>query len=162
MSTTPTKKGASEGLQADAPDGGLRRGRVAERERQASAFKLALQGLPYDVIAERLGYSHRSAAWKAAQAFLDRKTSAEVDSLRDLELARLDALQAAHWIDATDGRNLRAAEFVLRLGVQRGKLLGLEQSPKVATETAMNTIVVPGDPEGYLSALKSISQGLAS
>lgn len=97
-------------------------------ERRTKAITLRLAGADYDTIAARLGYSGRAAACKditraLAVAMADLGRSA--DELRELELTRLDRLQAAAWAAAVGG-DLRAIDTVLRVVDRRCRLLGLD------------------------------------
>jgi hypothetical protein len=68
--------------------------------------ELALTGHSYDDIAHQVGYSNRGTAWRAVQkALRDREVEA-VDTYREMELARLDALQAACWESAVAGERI--------------------------------------------------------
>ena len=134
-----------------------RRNRAAVRTRHSEALRMALQGLSFDVIAQELGYANRGAAWKAAQACLERQTSASVDELRDLELARLDTLQAAYWTQATDGGSIRATELILKISGQRIKLLGMEAPNRPSSVTEPHTIVIPSEPGAYIEALRAVA-----
>lgn len=83
-------------------------------------------GATYDEAAEQAGYASRSGAYKALwRALGDRETQA-VDEHRAIELARLDALQAALWERAMTG-DVKAAGMVLRIIEQRSRLLGLDK-----------------------------------
>ena len=94
-----------------------------------------MNGLPPSVaecpiqqeIAAELGYTHRSAARKAVVGALQARTADAVDQLRDMEVQRLDSLQAAVWADALAG-DIKAVDAVLRIVQARVKLLGLDQS----------------------------------
>ena len=123
---------------------------------------MALQGLSFDVIAQELGYANRGAAWKAAQACLERQTAASVNELRDLELARLDTLQAAYWTQATDGGSIRATELILKISAQRIRLLGMESPNRPPTQTEPDTIVIPSEEGAYIEALRAVSNRNAS
>lgn len=100
--------------------------RVAVAERHTQAVQLAASGLSYDVIAQRLGYTHRSAARKAVTGALQARTVEAVDELRELEVGRLDALQEGLWERALGGEQ-RAVDSVLRIITARVRLLGLDQ-----------------------------------
>jgi len=65
--------------------------------RKARAVELALAGFGYDDIAEQVGYANRGTAWRTVQNALYERKVESVDEYRQLELARLDALQSAHW-----------------------------------------------------------------
>lgn len=96
--------------------------------RRAQAIQMRLAGLTYDVIAQRLKYSSRQAAAKdieraLAVALRDANRSAE--EFREVELMRLDRLQAAAWAKAVQG-DPRAIHACLQVIDRRCKLLGLD------------------------------------
>ena len=76
---------------------------------------------------------------------------AERRELLNLEVTRLDALQAAVWDDAMTG-DVRAVEAALKLVQARSKLLGLD-TDQSATST---TVVVAGDTQTYIETLKQL------
>lgn len=122
--------------------------------RKARCVELALAGHSYDDIAEQVGYANRGTAWRTVQQALFERKVESVDEYRQLELARLDALQAAHWQAALSGTDLKAAELCLKIVGQRIKLLALDTIP---TESARPTIVIGGSSEKYVAGLKAIS-----
>ena len=67
---------------------------------------------------------------------------AGVDELRELESARLDALQLAAWAKVEQG-DLHAIEIVLKIMDRRAKLLGLYPVTK-QTSPQYVSIVQPG------------------
>ncbi|RSN38580.1 hypothetical protein DMC64_41675 [Amycolatopsis sp. WAC 04197] len=111
--------------------------RAATAKRRADAIRLRLAGMDYETIAERLEYSSRQAAHKDIQRAMTayiQEASAAVDELRNVELMRLDRLQAAAWPAAVKG-DLLAIETCRRLIVERRKLLGLDRPAKVEVIT---------------------------
>ncbi len=82
--------------------------------------------MSYDEIASAVGYANRGTAWRTVQRALQDRTFHAVDEYREVELARLDALQSACW-DAALAGDLRAVEAVLRVMQQRARLLGLDE-----------------------------------
>lgn len=102
--------------------------RAVTAERRAKAITLRLAGMDYSTIADRLGYSNRAAACKditRALAVNLAELGRTADELREVELTRLDRLQAAAWAPAVGG-DLRSIETVLRVIDRRCKLLGLD------------------------------------
>jgi len=91
---------------------------------------MKLQGNTWTAIAEAEGYADRSGPQRAVERLLDRVESARVADYREVEAARLDALQAMHWKAALTG-DLKSAEFVLKVSAQRTKLLGLAVPEKL-------------------------------
>lgn len=100
-----------------------RRARVAERRRKAVGMRMA--GVDYETIAERLGYAGRAAACKDIQRALAPRIAEDVkvttDEQRQLELTRLDRLQAAAWPGVIAG-DLRAIDTVVRIIATRAKI----------------------------------------
>lgn len=102
--------------------------RAATAERRGKAIALRLAGMDYDNIAQRLGYADRAAACKDIQRALEANVAQQTqsaDTLREVELMRLDRLQAAAWQAAAQG-NLKAIETVLKVVDRRCRLLGLD------------------------------------
>jgi hypothetical protein len=73
---------------------------------------------------------------------LGERLADSIDGLRDLELARLDALQALLWPKAENG-DVRAINAVVRIVDKRCRLLGLYASG--TPEKPFQTLVI-GDP----------------
>jgi hypothetical protein len=116
---------------------------TAARRKQAIALKLA--GLTYEQIADRLEYSSRQAAQKdlvraLATALTDLGRTAE--EFRELELQRLDRLQAAAWPLAMNG-NLHAINTCRQIINDRRQLLGLDapQRHEVLTVDALDAAI---------------------
>lgn len=102
--------------------------RAATAERRAKAIALKQAGLTYDQIAVKLGYAGR----QAAQKDIVRALAANLNDLgrtaeeyRELELMRLDRLQAAAWPLAMQS-NLQAIRTCRELIKDRRELLGLD------------------------------------
>ena len=122
---------------------GQHRNKALAQWRKARAVELAINGTSYGAIAAEVGYSHRGTAYKAVHKALAERVSVGVDQLRRLEVARLDALQAAVWDKALAGDSA-AVNTVLRIIEQRARLLGLgrEHFPDEATGQP-TPVVVP-------------------
>lgn len=102
--------------------------RAATAERRGKAIALRLAGMDYETIASRLGYSDRAAACKDIQRALEANIAQQAqsaDTLHEVELMRLDRLQAAAW-QAAAGGDLKAIETVLKIVDRRCRLLGLD------------------------------------
>lgn len=118
---------------------GKRTNRALRRQR---CVELAAQGRTYDEIAATVGFSHRSAARKAVIAALSEVTVESVTNYRNVEIARLDALQAAIWPDALDG-DVTAVDRVLKVIAARCRLLGLDQHDNNQGGVGGATLVSP-------------------
>lgn len=110
---------------------------IAQVERRSKAIALRLAGVDYDSIAKQLGYSSRGAAYNEIENALAKQVEANsrvLEELREIELMRLDRLQAAAWRQALDG-DFRAIEVCLKLIDRRCKLLGLDAPERVEVIT---------------------------
>jgi hypothetical protein len=115
--------------------------RVRAAQLEERCLELRASGLSFREIACELGVSV-SGAYKAVARGLvaaNEHNREEAASLRDLEVMRLDQLQAALWEQAVDECDTRAIDRVLRIMERRAKLLGLD------APTQRETKVVPGD-----------------
>ncbi|NKT12473.1 hypothetical protein MPC38_10945 [Prescottella equi] len=106
-----------------------------ERLRQQRCLDLRVQGKTLQEIADAEGYADRSGPHRAIQSLLGRVETEKVSELRELESARLDALQGAHWPAAVSG-DVKSADFVLRVSARRSKLLGLDVPDRVIVAEA--------------------------
>jgi hypothetical protein len=131
--------------------------RESVEHRRQQALSLALAGRSYDDIARELGYANRSGPWKLVSGALRARLDESVAEYRRLELARLDALQAAHWQAALEGE-VNAVNTCVRVILARVKLLGLDQPE--AREERTPTVVLGQSREEYLAGLKRLAGGL--
>ncbi len=130
----------------------IKRGNARTQWRKRRAVELALAGYSYDDIAVEVGYSNRGCAWRVVAKALNENVASNVEEYRQVELARLDALMAAHWDDAVSGGNLRSADFCLKAIAQRARILGFESQS--VTLAAPPMIVGRDD---YVDTLKVIA-----
>jgi hypothetical protein len=68
---------------------------VRERERQAVALHLA--GKKFDEIAEIVGYTNRGTAYETVMRALKRETVEDIEEIRNVEIARIDAMLDSIW-----------------------------------------------------------------
>jgi transcriptional regulator with XRE-family HTH domain len=92
-------------------------------------MELRKKGLTYREIAAKEGVSH-STVQEAVVRRLSDTVAEPANSLRELELERLDALLKAVWTAAELG-DPDAVASALKVMAQRHKLLGLEAPSKV-------------------------------
>lgn len=103
---------------------------IAATERQRQALELRKAGVGFQAIADRLGYSDHSGAYRAVKSALKKTLQEPADEVRALELERLDKLLLGLWPRATSG-NDRAIDRVLKIMQRRANLLGLDAPQKV-------------------------------
>lgn len=95
---------------------------------EIKVIELRRAGLTWQAIANQTGFAGPSGAYKAYQRAAERLIRPNLDEFRDMEIDRLDRLQAAVWGKAASG-DLKAIESVLRIADRRIRILGLE-APK--------------------------------
>jgi hypothetical protein len=93
--------------------------------RRVRAVELKAAGFTYAQVANQLGYTSRGTAFNVVAKALREQTAEAVSDLRDLENARLDALQAALWDAAMTG-DVRAVTTIVQIVQARVHLNGLE------------------------------------
>lgn len=93
---------------------------------------MRLAGATWDQITTALKYSSRAAACKDFLRAMEANQAATAENatlLRQIELARLDRLQAAFWPGAMRGEH-RCGRLVIDVHRERVKLLGLDAAQR--------------------------------
>ena len=119
---------------------------VRAHERHLQALELRKAGVTYEVIAGQLGYATASGARKAVVSALKATLREPAAELRELELARLDAMLLPLWRPVQAGDE-KAVDRALRIMERRARLLGLDR--KTAEGEVPDTVKVVGE---YLDA----------
>jgi hypothetical protein len=83
-------------------------------------------GATYQQAADELGYANRGTVHRIVRQSLAAHEEASVETLRDVEVRRLDALQIGLW-DAAMSGDVEAAHACLRIILARIKVLGLAE-----------------------------------
>jgi len=104
------------------------------RRREAAVVQLRIAGNTYDQIATQLGLSGKSSAHRIYRRVLDATVAEPAAELRQLEGARLDALQAQWWPRCVGG-NVHAARIMLKIMERRARLFGLDAPQRVNVNT---------------------------
>lgn len=103
--------------------------------RRKTALDLRLQGLTFEAIGARLGVT-RQAAHAAVTLELDAlaaESRATAEKLRDLEVARLDAMLSALWPAVKRGSQ-GAVDKALKVCARRARLLGLDAPTEIKAD----------------------------
>jgi hypothetical protein len=134
-------------------------------DKEKRVLELKRSGATWDAIAEVVGYSNASGAFKAYKRAMVRTLQQPAEELRDAEIDRLDRLQRAFWFEAIGDRdtppNLRAADFILRVIDRRSKLLGLDAPTKVQAEVVTyDASSIESDIERIAYQLRGVDQGV--
>lgn len=100
--------------------------RIEIEAKQARVLEMRKGGATFPEIAEAEGYASPSGAYEACKAAMERTLREPADELRELELTRLDTMQAVAWENMLAG-DMDAMAMVLRISERRARLLGLER-----------------------------------
>jgi hypothetical protein len=104
------------------------------------AVELVRQGKTYDQVARAVGFANRGTAHRVVTKALSERLMVGIDELRDIELARLDALQVALWPRVEKGE-VRAVNSVMRIIDRRCRILGLYPQ-RARSEKSFDTLVI--------------------
>lgn len=99
--------------------------------RERRVLELRRAGMPFDEIAQVVGYATRAPAHTAYKRALARKVEPVASEVRELEADRLDRLQMTWWPKAIAGDPI-GLNAVLRIMERRAKLLGLDHADGIA------------------------------
>ena len=102
---------------------------IAYAEKQRQALELRKAGLTFEEIAAKLGYATHVGAYQAVKSAIRKIIKEPAEEVRDLEVARLDAMLAGLWVDARKG-NVLKVDRVLKIMSRRAELLGLDAPKK--------------------------------
>lgn len=132
---------------------------VNAHDRTLQALELRKAGFTYSVIAEKLGYNSKSAAWDAVNRALKHLKREPAEGVLALELERLDALYKSMYPQALKG-NLGAVDRCLKISERRAKLLGLDAPVKNDVSGDLRVVVVyDQDGNGTLEATAPAAEG---
>lgn len=143
--------------------------RIEAVEKQAQALQYRKMGLNYGQIAAKLNMPSHQAAWAACDAAMKKMLREPADTVRKLELDRLDAMFIVPYGNALRG-DMSAVAVVLHIMQRRAKLLGLdvpekkELTGKDGTDLNMapTVILIGGPGEDGEPAVLSDSPALTS
>ena len=124
------------------------------------AYQLNLGGKSWDEVARLTGYANAKTAQVRVRQYITQAAvemdMARKDEILQLEMARLDVLQDAHWDSAISGDDVKSAEFVLKVMDRRAKLLGLDLLSQTSGTVTNNTVVVQGDTKDFIRSLRLV------
>lgn len=137
---------------------------VTLAERAFRCYRLRLSGVSWADIADREYYPSAAAAAADVRRYTAEGaalvTERSLMEMMQLEVARLDALQAAIWDAAVRG-SLPAIDMVRKLVMDRARLVGID-GEKLASSTAQQgrTVVVHSDDGSYTRDLRRAAGAL--
>ena len=103
--------------------------KLAALEKRKQALQLAIAGVDYQTIADRVGYNSRQAAHAAVKSALVETLRPPSDELRQMQLTRLDEMIKYLWSQVSKG-NYNAVDRIIKIEERRAKLLGLDAPTK--------------------------------
>jgi hypothetical protein len=112
---------------------------IAGYEKDQKALELRKEGHSYESISEQLGYSTRSASYKAVMRRLRDMDRPAVSMLRELEVQRLDAMLYAVWNDVLQG-DAGAVSTALKISERRSRLLGLDAPHSIEARSRIDVL----------------------
>lgn len=133
---------------------------IEAKQRAVLALEARKEGKTFAQIAEEVGYNSPQAAHDAVKRALDAMIREPAESVRRLELERLDTLWQIQYLNAQAG-DVQAMAACMRIMERRAKLLGLDAPTKVESKTEVtNTdgVLVVGavmTPEEWAAAAKA-------
>lgn len=115
-------------------------------DQRAKALDLRIEGYSFREIGKKLDISVASAFNYVTEALDELKavTLTKAEHLRDLELSKLDSLEAEarkRLAASTDPDNAKLSSVVLKIMESRRKLLGLDAPTKIETSGSLYTIL---------------------
>lgn len=111
--------------------------RIDTRQRAAEAVQLRAEGLTYQEIADQLGFTTENAANKAVLNLLRRTETEAADTLKALEVRRLDLLWSKTIRGITrsetsqQGLSAALVSAAVRVSERRSRLLGLDSPTQI-------------------------------
>ena len=134
---------------------------VLENDRTYRSYQKHEQGHSWAQIAAMEDYDNARQVMYEVQRWLDEGRALISDRTRrdmlQMEVARMDALQAAVWPDAMKGK-IPAAQFALQCIAARIKTLHLDEMQDGEEELAgPRTVIVPNDEGGFLEVLERVA-----
>lgn len=128
------------------------------RDKHYWSFHLKKQGLTWEEVAKRLGYSSAQAAHRAAKIYQDehavRLSSQEQLEWLEMQLNRCEAMIKQYWQAAQLG-DTDAAQIVLRYMQEESKYARLYEEQSGTSTTKY--VVINGGRQQYASELREIA-----
>lgn len=127
-----------------------------EREREARAVEMRMQGASFREIAQAVGYANEASAARAFWRAMDRTPAENVVQLRRTESQRIDQIIQALWPNAMAG-SARHGEVICKLIERKARLLGLDAPIVTQIEVITRDVLehALAELEGDLRALEA-------
>ena len=130
---------------------------IAQAERVRSAIELRKAGASYQQIADQLGYSDPSGAYRAVSRGLNSLVKEPAEELRTVQYERLNHMLIALWPRVQQGE-LSAMDRALGIMDRMSRLFGIEAPSLNLHQHQSDVIVIDGSKSDYIDALKRARQ----
>jgi hypothetical protein len=126
---------------------------ILARQREAEVLEQLQRGIPFEKIAESLGYKDASGAWRAGTRALVRIPVAAAEQLRQVDSLRVEEMYRAlrPGIERGDTRSIEAA---LRVLAHRAKLNGYLAPSRIELTGRDSSPLLPSDAEFEVMAAR--------
>jgi len=130
--------------------------RIQAQEKRRKALQARRIGMPYDQIAQVVGYSDGSAAYKAVNKAFAQIIQEPVQQLKVLQVERLNQmlLILAQKVQAGDEKAIMTSLAVMD---KLDRLEGTEAATKSEVRHTGNVLVAEGDKEAFIAALAQMA-----
>lgn len=138
--------------------GGLKKGssRILSQQKRRQALELRKAGATYAQIAQSVGYNDASAAHKAVMKAFGEVIQEPVNELKTIQVERLNHMLVVLWPKVQQGDE-RAIGTALMVMNKIDALMGTEAAQRVTVKNENNILVVDGDKDDYIAALKKMA-----
>lgn len=130
------------------------------KTKAAAAYELKLEGKSLSEISDELGYASGYEVSQAIYTHMRREANylsiQDRNSILQMELDRLDRLQAKVWPSAMTG-DPKSVEAALKVIDRRIKIAGLDAAD--AAEQQHQILIVGGEEKSYIEKLKELAGG---
>jgi hypothetical protein len=130
--------------------------RILAQENRKKSLELRKAGATYQQIAEAVGYHDASGARKAVMKAFGEVIQEPVAELRTMQVERLNHMLMVLW-PKVQGGDERAISTALMVMNKIDALMGTEAAKQVEVTDTKSILVIDGDKDGYIAALKKMS-----
>lgn len=130
--------------------------RIEAQQKARLALEGRKAGLSYEAIAERVGYADASGARKAVVRAFGQVIQEPASDLKALQIERINHMLVALWPKAQAGDE-RAIGTALALMDKLDRYEGTEAASKSEIKHTGSVLIVEGDKDEYLAAMKQMA-----
>lgn len=159
---TPRAARARGVLQAHKPKSKARKrvakgsSRIISQQKRRQALEYRKAGMTYAQIAEQIGYANASGAAKAVKKAFGEVIQEPVAELKAIQIERLNHMLLTLWAKVSTGDEV-AINTSLRIMDKIDALMGTEHARQVEVTNNNAVLVIDGNKDDYLAALKKMT-----